>query len=138
MSRFALLGAAVWVLCASARAGAHHSFAAEYDGSRRVTLRGTIVRMEWVNPHCTLWIDVKDASGRAETWALELPPPNRLFRLGVRYETLRPGETITATAYVAKDGRKVASAQVLALPDGRRIATGPPGTAVPGEPAQKR
>lgn len=113
-----LTAVGLWLLVAAAQAGAHHSFAAEFDATRLVTMRGTIALMEWVNPHSMLWIDVPGPAGRAERWGLELSPPNRLMRHGLRREMLRPGDPIVVKAYPARDGRRFASVQSLELANG--------------------
>jgi hypothetical protein len=119
-----LVGALV-ILLGAAAASAHHSFAAEFDASRTVTLRGTIVTMEWVNPHSVLSMDVVDSGRRVERWTIELGPPNALFRLGFRTARLLAGQSIIVTAYPSKDGRKVASAEAVTWPDGTHLAVRP-------------
>jgi hypothetical protein len=118
-----LAGALIVVLSALRQAplSAHHSFVAEFDASRTLTLRGTIVTMEWVNPHCSLALDVTDDRGRVERWTFELGPPNALFRSGVRKTSLLAGQQVTVIAYPSKDGRRVASAQTVTLADGTTI-----------------
>src|SRR5690349_14323814 len=82
---------------------AHHSFAAEYDSSALVILTGSITKVEWTNPHIYIYLDVKDASGKVTNWALEGYPPNTLKRTGFARNLLKEGDTITITAYKAKD-----------------------------------
>ena len=109
----ALLGSAV-------RIEAHHAFAAEFDAEKKVTLVGTVVQMEWVNPHSWLTMDVpSEKGGEADRWQLEFGPPNALFRRGWRKSSLMPGMKVTATGFLAKDGRKVANADKVTLPDGK-------------------
>lgn len=127
-----LVGAAAWLLWVASHAFAHHSFAAEFDATTPLTLRGAIAKVEWVNPHCLLWMDVRGATGTLERWGLELPPPNALFRRGIRHAMLQPGETISAAVYPAKDGRTFAIGLWLVGPDGQTLVLGPPGTIVPG------
>ena len=119
-----LLWAAAILLCAAVGAAAHHSFAAEFDANRRLTLRGTVVQMEWVNPHCSLWIDVTNPHGQVEHWVLELGPPNALLGRGLRKTMLVPGVIVTVTAYPSKDGRRTASLETLTMPDGTVLAAG--------------
>lgn len=133
--RRTLIACGVVLLAGAGQAGAHHSFAAEFDAARPVTLAGTIVTVEWVNPHSMIWIDVRGAGGRAEPrgaeqrgpelWGFELSPPNALMRRGLRRTMLRPGDRITIRAYPARDGRRFASVEALTLASGRRVVMGP-------------
>jgi hypothetical protein len=122
------------LLLAVERPEAHHAFAAEFDPSKKVTLQGTVVRMEWVNPHAWLTVNVTTEAGKVEEWALEFGPPNALFRRGWRKNSLLPGMKITATAYLAKDGRKIANADKVTLPDGSTFGAGAAGTGAPNDP----
>ena len=125
MKRIVLLTCAVVALMTTAaRIQAHHAFAAEFDAEKKVTLVGSVVTMEWVNPHAWLTIDVPDAAGKADRWQLEFGPPNALFRRGWRKSSLMPGMKVTATAFLAKDGRKVANADKVTLPDGQVFGAG--------------
>ena len=109
------------VAATAARANAHHAFAAEFDAEKKVTLVGTVVMMEWTNPHAWLTIDVaaKDKADAMDRWQLEFGPPTQLFRRGWRKTSLMPGMKVTATGFLAKDGRKVANADQITLPDGK-------------------
>jgi|SRR5579871_2127638 len=115
---FLLLVAPVW---------AHHSFAAEYDGKDLITLHGTISKVEWTNPHIYIYLDVKDASGKVTTWALEGYPPNTLKRTGFPREILKIGDEITATAYKSKDGSNTGAGREITFPDGSKKFAGPVG-----------
>ena len=106
------------------RADAHHAFAAEFDSEKKVTLVGTVVQMEWVNPHSWLTMDVPATDGKVDRWSLEFGPPNALFRRGWRKSSLMPGMKVTATGFLAKDGRKVANADKVTLPDGKVFGAG--------------
>ena len=103
---------------------AHHSFAAEYDVNQPVTLKGVVTKVEWMNPHIYLYVDVKNADGNTVNWAVEGGPPNSLYRLGWRKDTLKPGDAITIEAYHAKDGTSTANARQVLLPDGRKVFAG--------------
>jgi hypothetical protein len=116
-----------------ARLDAHHAFAAEFDAEKKVTLIGTVVQMEWVNPHSWLTLDVPNDKGAADRWSLEFGPPNALFRRGWRKSSLMPGMKVTATGFLAKDGRKVANADRVTLPDGKVFGAGT--NEGPGAPA---
>lgn len=118
------------------RMQAHHAFAAEFDAEKKVTLVGTVVLMEWVNPHAWLTIDVPDAAGKTDRWQLEFGPPNALFRRGWRKSSLAPGMKVTATAFLAKDGRKVANADKVTLPDGKVFGAGVAEGGPEGAPAK--
>ena len=125
MKRIVLSACLALALAATAvRIQAHHAFAAEFDAEKKVTLVGTVVLMEWVNPHAWLTIDVPDAAGKADRWQLEFGPPNALFRRGWRKRSLAPGMKVTASAFLAKDGRKVANADKVTLPDGKVFGAG--------------
>ena len=125
MKRIVLSACLALALAATTvRIQAHHAFAAEFDAEKKVTLVGTVVLMEWVNPHAWLTIDVPDAAGKADRWQLEFGPPNALFRRGWRKSSLAPGMKVTASAFLAKDGRKVANADKVTLPDGKVFGAG--------------
>src|SRR5713226_4023973 len=120
-----MVGAAV--LLAVVPLAAHHSFAAEYDSNKAVTLKGTIVKMEWVNPHSWLDLDVKDPDGKVSSWKLEFAAPNALYRRGWRQESLPAGVEVTVTAFQAKDGSLTANAVDVVLPDGKKLFVGSSG-----------
>jgi hypothetical protein len=126
MSRqvFAVLTAAVLGLC-SAATQAHHSFAAEFDRAKPITLEGTITKVEWTNPHARIYIDVKDdASGEVISWDFELGPPNGLMRQGWNRNSLREGHIVKISGFLSKDQTHVANARTVHLPDGRQVLTG--------------
>lgn len=110
---------------------AHHAFSAEFDANKPVTLEGTIIRMEWLNPHAWLWIEVTNEDGTTDEWGLEFGPPNALYRRGWRKSSVPIGAKVTATGYLAKDGRKIANADEVTLPDGRTLFAGSSGTGAP-------
>ena len=103
---------------------AHHSFAAEYDSNKPITLKGSVTKMEWQNPHARFYVDVTDEAGKITNWELELGSPNGLMRRGWTRNSLKPGDTVTVEGYLAKDGSKLANARNVTLGDGRKIFAG--------------
>jgi DNA/RNA endonuclease YhcR with UshA esterase domain len=106
---------------------AHHSFAAEYDANKPVTLKGTVTKVEWTNPHARFYIDVKDTKGTLTNWNLELSSPNVLVRNGWTRKSLNVGDEVTVQGSAAKDGSKMANARVVALANGRQVFAGSSG-----------
>jgi len=104
---------------------AHHSVSAEFDLSKRITLQGRVTKIEWMNPHVYLYVDV-DADGKTANWACETAGPNTLARQGWSRMTLKIGDRVTVVAYKARDGARVASAREVVLADGRRVFVGSP------------
>ena len=105
---------------------AHPSFAAEFDGSKPVDLAGTVTKVDWVNPHSWIYIDVKSDDGTVANWGLETGPPNVLYRGGWRRDTVKPGDAITVHGFVAKDGSHTLAARQITTPDGRKLFAGSP------------
>ena len=103
---------------------AHHSFGAEFDDKRPVTLNGTVVKFEFMNPHSWIHLDVKAPDGKVERWRVETGSTNALFRRGWRKDSLREGDQITIDAFRAKDGSNTANANQVKLPDGRLLSAG--------------
>jgi hypothetical protein len=103
---------------------AHHSFAAEYDGNQPVTLKGTLTKVEWVNPHGWIYVDVLDKDGKMVNWAVEFGSPNALLRRGLRRSDFPAGMEVTVKGFLAKDGRPTVNASGVTLPDGRSLYTG--------------
>ncbi len=124
-------------LCA-AQAFAHHSFAAEFDSKKPVELKGTLIELEWVNPHAWIHMEVKDETGKVTKWDCELGSPNLLMRSGWRRDSLKKGDQIIVNGSQAKDGTNLANAKTVKMADGTRVfnagSSGDPGT--PGAPTQ--
>ena len=124
---FAVLAVAAGLWLAGIPASAHHSFAAEYDSNQLLTLKGTISKVEWTNPHIYIYLDVKEDNGKVTTWALEGYPPNTLKRTGFSKDTLKIGDEVTITAYKSKDGTNTGAGREITLPDGSKKFAGPVG-----------
>jgi hypothetical protein len=120
---FALL-TAFGVLCSSMHAWGHHSFAAEYDRDRPVTVTGTVTRLEWTNPHARLYVEAVDEDGETVLWDLELGPPNNLMRLGWRRDSLVPGTEVTVEGFMSRKEPAGANARTVKLADGRAVFAG--------------
>ncbi len=107
-------------------ASAHHAFAAEYDAKKHVILKGTVTKMEWINPHAWIHIDVKKPDGNLEEWMIEFGTPNTLLRRGFTRDSLKPGTEITVDGYQAKDSALRANGRDVTLPDGKKLFAGSP------------
>lgn len=112
---------------------AHHAFSAEFDANRPVQLEGVVTRMEWVNPHSWIYIDVKKPDGAVETWMIEGGTPNTLIRRGLRKQDLLPGTEIRVDGYQSKDGALRANGRNLTLANGRALFMGSSGTGAPAD-----
>jgi hypothetical protein len=119
------------VLTATAPVSAHHAFAAEFDASKPIKLRGTVTKMEWINPHTWIHIEVKRPNGTVEPWAIEGGPPNALFRRGFNRNSLPTGIEIVVEGFQAKDGSRKGNGRDVTFPDGRRLFLGSSGTGAP-------
>ena len=109
------------MLLASAPAAAHHSFSAIFDANQPVTLTGTVTRIEWMNPHTWIYLDVKKDDGSVEAWSFEMGSPNRLMRYGWNQGSLPTGETVTIAGSRARDGSLKAAVDTVTLPGGKRL-----------------
>ena len=112
-------------------AAAHHAFAAEFDAKKPISLRGTVARMEWINPHTWIHLDVKKADGKMERWMIEGGPPNALFRRGFTKDSLPVGVEILVEGFRAKDGSTRGNGRDITFADGRKLFLGSSGTGAP-------
>ena len=103
---------------------AHHSVAAEFDSTKSVTIKGTVTKLEWMNPHAWVYVDVKNEKGEVEKWQLEFGAPNELVRRGWRRTDLKEGQEVTIQGIMARKGGNTASARSIVLPDGKRLFNG--------------
>jgi hypothetical protein len=121
-SRRLLMAVAVSMpLALTTSALAHHSFAAQFDRDKPVTLNGAMTRLEWMNPHIYFYMDVKDQSGAITKWSIEGGAPNTLYRAGWRKDTIKIGEILKVEGFLARDGSKLASLNTVTTSDGRRV-----------------
>ena len=119
------------IAAAGAALSAHHSFAAEFDSNKPIQLRGAVVRVEWINPHTWIHIDVKEPDGKVERWMIEGGTPTTLLRRGLTRNSLPAGTEILVDGYRAKNGSNRANGRDLTFPDGRKLFLGSSGTGAP-------
>jgi hypothetical protein len=119
-----LCAAAAVLMLSATRVPAHHAFASEYDVNRVVTVSGAVTGFTWTNPHAWLYVNGADESGKAAPWSFEMGSPNGLLHRGWKRADLKEGDLITIDGYLAKDGRNVANARDVTLPDGRTLFGG--------------
>jgi hypothetical protein len=125
-ARFAAAAAGIGLLVSALPVLAHHSFAAEYDANKPVTLKGTVTKFEWTNPHARFYVVIKDADGKSTEWNLELASPNVLGRNGWTRHSLMEGDTVTVEGSSAKDGSHMANARKVTLANGKTVFAGAP------------
>jgi Family of unknown function (DUF6152) len=129
---YGISGVVVLLLFLSqAPALAHHAFAAEFDAKRPVKLQGTVTKMEWINPHAWIHIDVKKPDGTVEEWMIEAGTPNTLLRRGFTKDSLKVGTVVIVDGYQSKDGSLRANGRDLTLPNGQILFLGSSGTGAP-------
>ena len=129
--KFILVLAGLAIVAAAVPVRAHHAFASEFDAKRPVKFTATITKMEWINPHAWMHVEVKKPDGTVEQWMIEAGTPNMLFRRGVNKETVRAGMQVVIDGYQAKDGSRRANGRDVTLPDGRKLFLGSAGTGAP-------
>jgi len=116
MSRYLLGGVVAALILAAGSVQAHHSFAAEFDANKPITLKGIVTKIEWTNPHVWFYVNVKDATnGEVKNWGAEMGPPHGLQRRGWRRDTLKIGEEVTVTGSMAKNGSNRMNARSVTL-----------------------
>ena len=134
----ALAAAALGLFLTALPAQAHHAFSAEFDANKPVKLQGTVTKMEWINPHAWIHIDVQRDDGKVEKWMIEGGTPNTLLRRGFTKKSLLPGTEIVVDGYQAKDGSMKANGRDLTFPDGRKLFLGSSGTGAPQDGSDPR
>jgi Family of unknown function (DUF6152) len=132
----AVAGIGLYLAGTNVPLAAHHAFAAEFDANRPVEFTGVVTKMEWVNPHVWIHLDVKKPDGSTEQWKFEAGTPNVLFRRGFTKESLLPGTQVKVDGYQAKDGTRRANGRDLTFADGRKLFLGSSGTGAPYELAR--
>jgi len=128
-----IIAAAIALVAAGGPAWAHHAFSSAFDAKKPVKFTGVVTKMEWINPHAWMHVEVKKPDGTVENWMIEAGSPNSLFRRGINKETVRVGMTVVVDGYQARDGSRRANGRDVTLPEGRRLFVGSEGTGAPYE-----
>lgn len=131
-TKLSLVVLAVGLFLAAVPVLAHHSFAAEFDANQPITLRGTLTKMDWVNPHGWIYVDVKGTDGKVVNWAIEAGAPNALLRRGLRKTDFPAGIEVIVQGFRAKNGSPTANGRTVTLTDGRNFFMGTVGSGAPG------
>ena len=126
------------LVLAVAPASAHHAFAAEFDAKKPIKLQGTVTKMEWINPHAWIHIDVKKGDGTVEEWMIEAGTPNTLLRRGLTRDSLKKGTEIVVDGYQSKDGSLRANGRDVTLPDGKTLFLGSSAPDAPDQDKSKK
>jgi len=129
--------AAAGMFFATVPASAHHAFAAEFDAKKPVHYEGTVTKVELINPHTWIHVDVKNPDGTVTNWMFEAGSPNVLLRRGFTKETIKPGTPVVVDGYQSKDGSFRANGRDITLPDGRKLFLGSSGTGAPDDKPSK-
>jgi hypothetical protein len=137
-TNFVIAFVAAGLVLAARPALAHHAFAAEFDATKPLKLQGTVTKMEWINPHAWIHIDVKKPDGKVEQWMIEGGTPNTLFRRGFSKTSLMPGTEIVVDGYQAKDSSNRAVGKDLTFTDGRRLFLGGSAPGAEGDGSDKK
>lgn len=125
------------LLAVSIQGLAHHAFSAEFDANKPVKLRGNVTKMDWINPHAWLYLDVKSDDGKVVNWMIELGPPNALLKRGWTKQSVPPGIEVLVDGYQSKDGALRANGRDVTFPDGRKMFAGSSNTGAPDERNEK-
>jgi len=136
-----VLGVGLGLWLAVTPVSAHHAFTAEFDANQPVTMRGLVTKIEWINPHSWLYVDVKGPDGQVVNWRFELGAPNALFRRGWRKDSIPLGIEVEVTGFRGKSGRPIANGRTIKFADGRELFAGSSGTGAPpdgADPGEKR
>src|SRR5215470_4246935 len=131
--RTALVAVAALIALWVAPVNAHHSFAAEFDASKPIALKGVVTQIDWANPHVWFYINVKDEDGRAVRWACEMGAPHQLQQRGWLRDTMKVGDTVTVEGSLSRDGAKRANARLVTTADGKTL-----GAASSGDPTTRQ
>ena len=131
--RAILTGAvASFMVASAAPTAAHHAFSAEFDAEQPITLRGTVTRVEWINPHAWIHMDVEGEDGNVASWMIEAGSPNTLVRRGMSRDSIPPGTEIVVFGYRHRNGSNAANGRDVTLPDGSKLFLSSPRTGAPG------
>jgi hypothetical protein len=124
LNKLTILAMSIGLIAGAVPVYAHHSFAAEYDSNKPMTVTGTVTKIEWMNPHARFYVDVKDDSGKVVNWEFEMGSPNVLQREGWTRNSMKCGDQVIVNGFLAKDGSKLANARDVRLADGKRLFAG--------------